>query len=97
MGKQFDLEQEIMNCWHVVDDIDTVLTIVENGDEDRTMNVLIGLKELYSVKFEKLFDTFEKYLKEKANVETNGKTNTGYPFPIPESSEQKQHVEPFGW
>ena len=95
MGKQFDLEQEIMNCWHVVDDIDTVLTIVEYGDEDRTINALIGLKELYSVKFEKLFDTFEKYIKEKyaaENAEAGAKTDISFPFPEPQKS-----VEPFGW
>jgi len=69
----FDLEQEIMQCWHVVDDIDTVTTwfvddsMWESMDAklcDALMNKYLGIKEVYDVKFDKLFKTFEKVCKE---------------------------------
>lgn len=69
--KIFDLEQQIMQCWHVVDDIDTITTwFVDHPDWakanmspellDAMMNKYFGIKELYDVKFQKLFETFEK-------------------------------------
>jgi hypothetical protein len=60
MKNRFDLEQEIMECWGVVDDINTIYQaehLYENTDE--MQNALLGLKTLYKLKFEKLFSTFE--------------------------------------
>jgi len=60
MKNRFDLEQEILDCWGVVDDIDTIYhaePLYENTDE--MMNALLGLKTLYKLKFERLFSTFE--------------------------------------
>jgi hypothetical protein len=48
---RFDLEQEIMNCWHVVDDIKTVCTRSDRMSQDELMNVLIGIHTLYQMKF----------------------------------------------
>ena len=64
MTDRFDLEQEILNCWRVTDDIDLVATLISNThleprDQDKLMNVLIGLKELYNARFDSLFHTFE--------------------------------------
>lgn len=64
MTDRFDLEQEIMNCWRVTDDIDLVATMISNThleprDQDKLMNVLIGMKELYNARFDALFSTFE--------------------------------------
>lgn len=68
MSTQFDLEQRIMECWMVVDDIRTVYIRHLDGDkpltEDELANVLIGMEKLYDIKFENLFSTFEKFLKE---------------------------------
>lgn len=63
---QFDLEQEILNCWNVTSDIDSLLEEVIEGEEftkDQISNVLLGLHELYEVKFRKCFRTFEAFLK----------------------------------
>ena len=69
----FDLEQEIMQCWHVVDDIDTVTTWFADDPKwegmdgelcDALMNKYFGIKEVYDVKFDKLFKTFEKVCKQ---------------------------------
>ena len=64
MTDRFDLEQEILNCWRVTDDIDLVATMISNAnmkprDQDKFMNVLIGMKELYNARFDSLFHTFE--------------------------------------
>jgi hypothetical protein len=58
---RFDLEQEIMNCWSVVDDINALFIKVceEQIDPDELQNYLLGLKTIYQVKFEQLFHTFE--------------------------------------
>lgn len=91
MSNRFDLEQQIMQCWGIVDELDYVLEAVEEGDEDKIMNLLIGLKELYARKFDKMFNTFEQCIK-KGELEVNVPLNTDTP-----AAEQKKSVEPFGW
>ena len=60
---QFDLEQQIMNCWHVVDDLKLVREAVSDDrlSKDELENVLLGLVQLYDLKFEQTFDTFETF------------------------------------
>ena len=63
---RFDLEQEIMQCWNIVDDIKTIYTYhldKKELSEDELGNILIGLEKLYQIKFETLFDTFEECLR----------------------------------
>jgi hypothetical protein len=64
---RFDLEQEILQCWALVDDLKVLNeAILESDlDEDRITNVLIGVASLYDMKFQKLFDTFEHLIKTK--------------------------------
>lgn len=62
---RFDLEQEIMNCWRVTDDIDSVAHFVgqinlDAKDQDAILNMLLGMKQLYDVKFQVMFETFEE-------------------------------------
>jgi hypothetical protein len=59
MTHSFDLEQNIMQCWNVADDIQLYLDMYDNMDEDQRMNYLIGLKQMYQMKFERLWDNFE--------------------------------------
>jgi hypothetical protein len=63
MTSRFDLEQQILGCWNLVDELDFVCELVQ--DNDKAMNVLLGLKELYQLKFEKCFNTFEQCLPNK--------------------------------
>ena len=64
MKNRFDLEQQIMDCWNVVEDINLVYEA--HGDVDKELaNVLLGLKTLYQLKFEKLFNIFESCVKKK--------------------------------
>jgi hypothetical protein len=71
--KIFDLEQQIMQCWNVVDDIDMLyeyfgdnefFTGMDPKHADEIMNCMLGLKALYKVKFENTWDTFEEVTKE---------------------------------
>lgn len=58
---KFDLEQNILDAWHVVDDLSTVYSRVDTLSQDEIMNLLLGLKSLYQIKFEKLFESFERH------------------------------------
>lgn len=60
MTDRFDLEQDIMNCWNVVEDIKTIYDRIDYTDQDQVMNSLLGLQTLYQMKFEKMWETFEK-------------------------------------
>ena len=73
MTDRFDLEQEIMSCWSVVDDIKLVMELVcDSGEfsglpakaEDKLANLLIGMQAMYQLKFEKCFNTYETLLKQ---------------------------------
>ena len=66
MADQFDLEQGIMGCWLVTDDLDVLFEeLVENDafTKDDASNFVLGLKTIYQAKFDKLFRTFEDFLK----------------------------------
>lgn len=65
----FELEQEIMQCWSVIDDIKIVTEHFIDSAEykhmppdiaDAIMNKYLAIKELYELKFEKCWNTFEK-------------------------------------
>jgi len=59
------LEEKIMNCWQVVDDLKTVYRSEQlYKDEDEMQNVLLGMFTLYQLKFEELFATYEKLVAE---------------------------------
>jgi len=66
MSIQFELEQQIMDCWHVVDDLKVVSeSLVEDDlDPEKAANILIGMENLYQLKFDRMFRTFEKLQKE---------------------------------
>ena len=64
---RFKLEENIMNCWQVVDDLKTIYhseKLYEDEDENEMQNALLGMFTLYQLKFEELFATFEKLIQE---------------------------------
>ncbi len=62
---RFTLEDQLMECWGVVDDLDMVYsTEALYEDQDRMMNVLLGMQELYKIRFQRLFNTFEHLVHE---------------------------------
>ena len=68
MNDRFVLEDRIMKCWNVTDDIDMVTDyFVDNAKfqhmpadiTDAIMNKYLGIKELYEIRFQQLWDCFE--------------------------------------
>jgi hypothetical protein len=63
----YDLEQPIMECWSICDDLKTVIIQIYDGDSEPTKdeigNVLMGMQQIYQWKFEQLFHQFEEVLK----------------------------------
>ena len=66
MYDRFDLEQQIMACWNVTSDIDTLCEGVLESDmtTDQIANILLGMKQLYELKFDKLFNTSEQLMQD---------------------------------
>ena len=58
---RFDMEQEIMQAWHVLDDI-KMLSAREGTDREDWDAV----GRLYQIRFETLFETFEQLIKRGA-------------------------------
>jgi len=58
---RFDFEQQIQKCWLVTDDIYELAEGVLEHEltTDQIANVLFGMKEMYELKFNKLWDMFE--------------------------------------
>lgn len=63
----YDLEQQIMECWHITDDVSVLTEEILEGDltKDKIVNVLTGLEQLYAIRFNKLFRTYEQLLAER--------------------------------
>ena len=61
---RFDLEQQIMKCWNVTDDIQLVYETVLDKEmtKDQIANCLLGMHQMYELKFNKLFDTFSELI-----------------------------------
>jgi hypothetical protein len=56
MSDRFDLEQEILRCWAILEDIELV-----RGQPE----LIDSLKAVYEAKFQKCFDTFTEYWQEE--------------------------------
>lgn len=74
MKDRFNLEADIMSCWNVVDDLNLLYETIGNSPKYKDMpadlkneilNILLGMKSLYQIKFEHTLDTFEDLIKEK--------------------------------
>ena len=63
MSNMAELEQQIMECWNVTKDIELVTKhLIDHSDgysDDDVMNKYMAIKDLYEVKFEALWRTFE--------------------------------------
>ncbi len=57
MSDRFDLEQQILECWKVTDDIRTVLA---HGGTDDVQKNFEALAQLTDIRFEKLWYIFEQ-------------------------------------
>jgi hypothetical protein len=71
MKDRFDLETDITAAWGVTDDIDLLMESIVNSERfrdmpphmvDKVSNALLGIKELYDMRFERLWGTFEELI-----------------------------------
>lgn len=64
---RFTLEQEIMNCWQVVDDLRVIIDRMakEDGSSADVFEAITGMRALYQMKFEQLFAVFEQLIQEQ--------------------------------
>ena len=69
----FDLEQELLDCWKVTDDISMVTEWFMEDPQWKNMNPKLvdaltnkfgAIQELYELKFNKLWSTFEAVCKD---------------------------------
>jgi hypothetical protein len=74
----FDLEQNIMDCWKVIDDVDMVTKHFVDDPEwagehfspqatDAIMNKYFAIKQLYELRFQRLWRDFEEVTREYHN------------------------------
>ena len=56
---RFDLEQEILQCWNITDDIKNYV------DESATSEEFTALGQYYERKFNRLWETFEHMVHER--------------------------------
>ena len=72
---QFDFEQQIMSCWNVTSDLKDLNEGVLEGNlsKDQIANSLIGIEQLYNIRFDKLFRMFEQFNSERYELLRNQK------------------------
>lgn len=73
---RFDFEQQIMKCWNITEDINTLHAATMDTDIsiEEIANVLLGLHQLYEIKFNELFRQFESSF-EQENKEVTSIVN----------------------
>ena len=66
MTQAFDLEQDILKCWNITDDIGEIATDLEDGHMEITQaaQALRAYQQVYQRRFEKCFKRFEDYNQE---------------------------------
>lgn len=81
----FDLEQQIMECWNVTNDIETVTKWFADDPtwegmdpklSDAIMNKYFAIQELYELKFDRMWKTFEQVCKEYHSANKRGSVAT---------------------
>jgi sigma54-dependent transcription regulator len=66
----YAIEDKIHAAWNFKEDIELIIDFVlsDNTDpeyEERLISMLRGVKEIYHLRFEKLFEIYEKYLQQE--------------------------------
>jgi len=67
-SNRFELEQDILNAWKITDDISMLYENIledEHIDKDTIANALLGLQTIYSMRFERMWNTFEDMVSKK--------------------------------
>jgi hypothetical protein len=62
MNKLQDMEQQLLRCWEITEDLWLVAN--EHEDNDDISNKVLGLKHVYEMRFNKLWDLYEETVSE---------------------------------
>jgi hypothetical protein len=98
---RFDFEQEIMGAWNIIEDLKCLLDGWDTLTEDKKMNIIIGLVDLYDLRFDTLFKTFEQLISQKFFVckystSLEDSLNREYGQEIMRNYEETQSVDKIG-
>ena len=63
----FDFEQHMFSCWNVTQDINILFEgVMDKGlDSDQIGNALLGMHQIYELKFSKLLDMYEDLMSQR--------------------------------
>ena len=79
---RFDLEEAISEVFTANDELETLIYRVGDSpvtpSEEEILNMLIGIKELNKVRYEKLWNTFEALVKD-GTITNKNVDNVGFP------------------
>jgi uncharacterized protein YfkK (UPF0435 family) len=66
MSSRFELEQKILGTWNITEELKVINRgVLDHGwSSDQISNALIGLAEIYDIKFQETFAEFENVLRE---------------------------------
>jgi hypothetical protein len=66
MSAMFDLEQGILRCWNITDDLGEILDDLDTGHMDmpEATEALRAYQKIYQRRFERCFSQFEAYTAE---------------------------------
>jgi hypothetical protein len=67
---RLEMETQIMSCWNITTDLKDLTEGVLEYDmsPDQIANALMGMQELYEIRFDKLFRTFEQLVNQHAKT-----------------------------
>jgi hypothetical protein len=67
---RFELEQAIIACGNIADDVDMLMDALMDPtcDRERLMNALIGMRELHEMRCKKAFDIFSAMIQARLIV-----------------------------
>lgn len=76
MSKALDLEQAILNCWSITNDINMIVKYLEeSGDLDKTKDLLKSLVSIYEMKFGNTFSLYEEFLSNPDDSQDSAETD----------------------
>jgi len=61
VNKNFDLEQGILRCWNVCEDIEDMIAVIQKNYTSQAdiITMLEGFRTVYHMRFERTFDIYE--------------------------------------
>jgi hypothetical protein len=76
MTKLHELEEKIMDCWSVCNDLETVYQQICDEEREPTttelINALMGMQQLYQWKFKQLLNKYEDVIESRHKDKSNG-------------------------